>query len=106
MAKIIQVMTLQDGEYETITGLGSDGILYELKPYGEWAAISKALEEKVAPKLSYCADGSGSGLIEFFYENNLIESLYYINNAEGKFKAFKKVFEAGYYAKTTLDKGE
>ena len=104
MAKIIQILEINN----EILGLGDDGITYECESKGEWSACISGLDpvEKAAPKLTYCADGSGSGLIEFFYENNLIESLYYINNAEGKFKAFKKVFEAGYYAKTTLDKGE
>ena len=47
MAKIIQVLTLEEGEYQTIAGLGSDGILYELTRKGAWTAISEALNHDV-----------------------------------------------------------
>ena len=106
MAKIIQVMTLQDGEYETITGLGSDGILYELKPYGEWAAISKALEEKVAPKLTY-AKYEDDDHVELRVNGVRITTWETVDStAEDQFKEFKMIFMAGYNAISTLDRGD
>ena len=50
MAKIIQVLTLEEGEYQTIAGLGSDGILYELTRKGAWTAISEALDKEPVKK--------------------------------------------------------
>ena len=107
MAKIIQVMTLQEGEYQTIAGLGNDGILYELTREGTWAALSEALEEKVVPKLTYDFDPEAERVV-FIVNGEYITTWETVDStAEDQFEEFIRIVMAGYNAISTLDnKGE